>query len=141
MSWWEFQPFSDDEKQLLAERSIMFSFNNFFCHFPRGQYYELNYKKRVSKNEENDIDTYKFPKLVKNRDERVPVSYKQFYEELHQSIVDAGMTMDEMNTILDPWFSRRATISHEEREKVFDALEKVYIIMRNKGYARNVLWS
>ena len=138
MSWYKFKKFSEEE--LHPERNIMFSFNNFFCHFPKGQYYELTYKRHVSKGEENDYNTYKFPNLVKNNDERVFVTHKQFYEDLHQSIIDAEMTLEEMDVILDPWFSRRQSISEKEREQVYNALEKVYIVMRNKGYDRATLW-
>lgn len=145
-----FEKFVDEE---LNPESFIDSFNNFWCHFPLGNKPyptdELTatigiYRKASKLNDRKDTShkTAKYPKLLGlGEEESVPVTRKEFYDDLYLSVEEAGFTMEHVSETLNPLHGNMGGMSDEDWQKAYETLKPIFIIMRNKGYSNHDLWS
>ena len=148
-----FEKFLEEEitPQESYSGSFIACFNNFFCHFPLGNDpYPTDeptatlgrYRKQslVNGREDDSYKTDKYPKLLGlGEEDPVPVTQKEFYEDLFIAVNECGMTMQYVSRALNP-LQHMDKMNESDWEVAFKASALVFKAMREKGYSNHDLW-
>lgn len=148
-----FEKFLEEEvtPQESYSGSFIACFNNFFCHFPLGNDpYPMDeltatvgrYRKMslLNDRDENSYKTDKYPKLLGLEEEDpVPVTRKEFYSDLFNTVEECGIKMEEVSKALNP-LVHMGKMTENDWEIAFKTLVPIFTGMRKKGYSSHDLW-